>query len=149
MSTFDKLLKKDQHYLILMVLLAIFIVLDVEIPEPIAEMVDTIGGKIVVVIIALSFCATKQPILSALALLAAYELIKRSGNSYHHAIGPSMKYMPSEAKKSKQLSVMNQFPLSIEEQIIAEMIPQESASITTEPSYKPTQDKLHDAAKLN
>ena len=47
MSTFNKLLKKDQHYLVLMVLLAIFIVLDVEIPGPLAEIVNTLVGKIV------------------------------------------------------------------------------------------------------
>ena len=76
MSTFNKLLKKDQHYLVLMVLLAIFIIFDIEIPSTIAEIVNTVAGKVIVVVIALSFCATKQPILSALALVAAYELIK-------------------------------------------------------------------------
>ena len=58
MSTFNKLLKKDQHYLVLMVLLAIFIIFDVEIPGPIAEIVNTVVGKVIVVVVALSFCAT-------------------------------------------------------------------------------------------
>ena len=146
MSTFDKLLKKDQHYLVLMILLAVFIVLDVEIPAPLAEIVNTVVGKVIVVVVALSFCATKQPILGALALLAAYELIRRSSSS---TVGPAVQYLPGEVQKSRQLSAMNQFPVTVEEQVIAEMIPKEAAPILSPPSYKPTLDKLHDAAKLN
>ena len=146
MSTFNKLLKKDQHYLVLMVLLAIFIVLDVEIPGPLAEIVNTLVGKIIVIVVALSFCATKQPILSALALVAAYELIRRSSSI---TIGPAVQYLPSEGKKSRQLSAMNQFPMTVEEEVIAEMIPQEAEPILSKPSYVPRQDKLHDAARLN
>tara|TARA_B100001250_G_C19419044_1_gene622386 strand:- start:64 stop:507 length:444 start_codon:yes stop_codon:yes gene_type:complete len=147
MSSFNKLLKKDQHYLVLMVLLAVFIVLDIQVPAAVAELVDTIVGKIIIVVIALSMCTSKQPILCALSLLAAYELIRRSSNSN---IGPAvMKFIPTEAKKSGHLSAMNQFPVTVEEQVIAEMIPQEAAPILTAPSFKPTQSKLHDAAKLN
>ena len=146
MSTFNKLLKKDQHYLVLMVLLAIFIIFDIQIPGPIAEIVNTVVGKVIVVVIALSFCATKQPILSALALVAAYELINRSSSI---TIGPVRQYLPTEVKKSRQLSAMNQFPVTVEEEVIAEMIPQEAEPILTRASYIPRQDKLHDAAKLN
>ena len=148
MSSFNKLLKKDQHYLVLMVLLAVFIVLDIQIPSPVAELVDTIVGKIIIVVIALSMCTSKQPILCALSLLAAYELIRRS--SVNSNIGPAvMKFIPTEAKKSGHLSAMNQFPVTVEEQIVSEMIPQEATPILTNPSFKPTQSKLHDAAKLN
>jgi len=147
MSSFNKLLKKDQHYLVLMVLLAVFIVLDIQVPAAVAELVDTIVGKIIIGVIALSMCTSKQPILCALSLLAAYELIRRSSNSN---IGPAvMKFIPTEAKKSGHLSAMNQFPVTVEEQVVAEMIPQEAAPILTSPSFKPTQSKLHDAAKLN
>ena len=51
MSSFNKLLKKDQHYLVLMVLLAVFIVLDIQVPAAVAELVDTIVGKIIIVVI--------------------------------------------------------------------------------------------------
>jgi hypothetical protein len=60
-----------------------------------------------------------------------------------------MKFIPTEAKKSGHLSAMNQFPVTVEEQIVSEMIPQEAVPILTNPSFKPTQSKLHDAAKLN
>jgi hypothetical protein len=147
MSSLNKLLKKDQHYLVLMVLLAVFIVMDIHVPSPVAELVDTVVGKIIVVVVALSLCTSKQPILCALALLAAYELIQRSSN---YNVGPAaMKFIPTESKKSNHLSAMNQFPLTVEEQVVADMIPQEAAPILTPASFKPTQSKLHDAAKLN
>lgn len=146
MSSLNNLFKKDLHYLVLMTLLAVFIVMDIKIPDPVAEMVDTVGGKIIVVVAALSLFTTKQPILGALALLAAYELIQRSSKSY---VGPARKYIPSESKKSAHLSAMNQFPVTVEEQIISEMIPQKATPILTQASFKPTQCKLHDAAKLD
>ena len=65
MSSFNKLLKKDQHYLVLMVLLAVFIVLDIQVPASVSQIVDTIVGKIIVVVIALSMCTSKQPIFKS------------------------------------------------------------------------------------
>ena len=46
MSSFNKLLKKDQHYLVLMVQLAGFNVLDSQVPSAVAELDATIAAKI-------------------------------------------------------------------------------------------------------
>tara|TARA_A100001234_G_C12381640_1_gene282472 strand:+ start:56 stop:505 length:450 start_codon:yes stop_codon:yes gene_type:complete len=149
MSSLNKLLKKDHHHLVLMVLLALFIVLDVKIPEPVAELVDTLVGKIVVVVTALSICATKQPVLSALALVAAYELIKRSEG---HSLEGVKQFIPSEAKKLMHLDAINsanKYPVTIEEEMVAKMVPSEIVPILSQPSYTPGQCKLHGAAKLN
>ena len=148
MAGFLNLLKKDQHYLVLIVLLVIFIVFDIEVPSMAADLIDTLPGKIVVAIIALSLCTTKHPIICALVLIAAYELIKRSSEGSVN-LGQAVKFIPSEKKKSQALSAMNQFPITVEEQVISKMIPKEAAPIITAPSYKPMLDKLHDAAKLN
>jgi hypothetical protein len=52
--------------------------------------------------------------VGVLGLFAAYILIRRS--SISSAIES---YVPSEARKSNELSVLNQFPVTLEEQMVA------------------------------
>ena len=146
MKLINNLKFNDKRHLVLAVVFAIFIVMDIKIPDNIASLVDTVVGKTLVIMVGLSLLVV-NPLVGILGAIAAYELIRRSSNSN---IGPAvMKFIPTEAKKSSHLSAMNQFPVTVEEQVVADMIPQEAAPILTPPSFKPTQSKLHDAAKLN
>ena len=86
-----------------------------------------------------------HPVVGAIGLVAAYQLILRSQGQQSMAV-----YVPSEAKKSRVLTAMNQFPTTIEEQVIANQIPY--VFKLTAPGnmpYKGVQDKLHGAAKVN
>ena len=103
-----------KHELLLTVLLIVYIVLSVPTPDIIAPYVDTPLGNIVVVLIALSFFTHSHPVVGVLGLFAAYILIRRS--SISSAIEA---YVPSEQRKSNELSVLNQFPVTLEEQMVA------------------------------
>lgn len=145
----EKLLKKlrgKEHNYVLAALLAIFVIFPVSLPEVVAEMINTIVGKIVVIIIALHlFCV--HPMVGALGILAAYELIKRA----EHTIikQPSHRYLPSEAKKTTHLSKYNQFPVTVEEMVIAKQIPYVfKKTPSNHAGYKPVQDSVQGAAKL-
>ena len=100
-----KIMKKDSHHYVLASLLIIFIVSDIRVPSFIGELVDNIVGKIIVVMVALSLFNT-HPIVGALALVAAYQLITRSQG--YDAIA---KYIPSEIKKTRAMNALNQFPM--------------------------------------
>jgi hypothetical protein len=76
--------------------------------------VDTPLGNIVIVLIALSFFTHSHPVVGVLGLFAAYVLIRRSSSS--SAIEA---YVPSEKRKSEELSAFNQFPVTLEEQMVA------------------------------
>ena len=102
-------------------------------------------GRVVVIIGALSLLFA-HPILGVLGIVAAYELIKRSENTT--GTGPLRKYLPTESKKNQHLTAMNQFPVTVEEQVIAKMLPRNNASLPA-PSYKPVLDSLHEAAKIS
>jgi len=128
--------------------LALFIIscpITYPIPPMIAAMVNTIFGKVVVVILALALFGA-HPIIGALGLVAAYELIKRSEMQKKPAAGA---YIHTEARKARTLSALNQFPVTVEETVIAKQIPY-TFNHTAGPSasYKPVLDNLHDAAKL-
>lgn len=144
MTDLFKVMKKDSHHYVLATLLIIFIVSDVRIPSVIGELVDNVLGKIVVVMIALSLFGA-HPVVGAIALVAAYQLITRSEG--HTALAL---YVPSEKKKTRVLDAMNQFPVTIEEEVIAKQIPYVFKKHAAGNSpYKGVQDKLHGAAKLN
>jgi hypothetical protein len=144
MTDLFKIMKKDTHHYVLAVLLIIFIVSDVHVPGIIGELVDTILGKIVIVMIALSLFAA-HPVVGAIGLVAAYQLIMRS-----QGLQAASLYIPSEIQKSRVLTAMNQFPVTIEEEVISKQIPyvfKRNAQGNT--PYKGVQDRLHGAAKIN
>ena len=103
-----------KHEMLLTVLIVMYIVLNVPTPDVIASYVDTPLGNIVVVLIALSFFTHSHPVVGVLGMFAAYVLIRRSSSS--SAIEA---YVPSEKRKSEELSAYNQFPVTLEEQMVA------------------------------
>lgn len=110
-----------KHEMLLTVLLVLYIILNVPTPDVIASYVDTPLGNIVVVLIALSFFTHSHPVVGVLGLFAAYVLIRRSSSS--SAIEAYIANSPSEQRKSEELSALNQFPVTLEEQIVAVMAP--------------------------
>ena len=103
-----------KHEMLLTVLIILYLVMDVPTPQVIAPYVDTPLGTIVVVLIALSLFTHSHHVVGILGLYAAYSLIQRSSSS-----SPIEAYIPSEKRKSKELSAYNQFPVTLEEQIVA------------------------------
>ena len=139
-----KLFMKDKHHLILSVLLSVFIIFDIKIPLLLAELVDNVIGKIVVFVIAL--CLLSLNVLSgAIGLIAAYVLVHRS----ERTTGSSAKrvYVPTETKKAKHLAAMNDFPVTIEEEVINNMLPVTNR-VYSSPGYKPVLDSFHDSAEI-
>lgn len=103
-----------KHELLLTVLIALYIVLNVPTPSIIASYVDTPLGNIAVVVIALSLFMHSHAVVGVLGLFAAYVLIRRSSRS-----AAIESYVPSERRKSEELSAFNQFPVTLEEQMVA------------------------------
>ena len=106
-----------KHELLLTVLLVLYLVLNAPTPDVIAPYVDTPLGNIVVVLVALSFFTHSHPLVGVLGLFAAYMLIRRSSSS--SALEAYIANSPSEQRKSEELSAFNQFPVTLEEQMVA------------------------------
>jgi hypothetical protein len=111
----DSLYKSaKKHELLLTVLIVLYIVLNVPTPNIIASYVDTPLGNIAVVVSALSLFRHSHAVVGVLGLFAAYVLIRRSSRS-----AAIESYVPSEKRKSEELSAFNQFPVTLEEQMVA------------------------------
>jgi hypothetical protein len=148
MDSFSVLFKKDHRgELVLAILFIIYLIMGYKTPEGIANMVDTLVGKIVIFVIVLYLFLHCNTILAVLALFVAFDLIRRS--SVATGIDSLQKYAPSEEKKASQFSAYNQFPYTLEQEVVKKMAPivQSSSSISPA-SYKPILDNTHDSMPL-
>jgi len=133
---------------LLVILMIIYLIMGYKTPEPLANLVDTIIGKIVIFMIVVYMFLHCNPILAVLGLFVAFDLIRRS--SMVTGIDALRKYAPTEEKKRSQFTAFNQFPYTLEQEVVKKMAPiVQSGSTLTKPSYKPMLENLRDAAPLN
>jgi hypothetical protein len=149
MDGISSLLKKGHvGELILAILFIIYLIMGYNTPEPIADMIDSLGGKIVIFIVVVYMFMNSNPVLAVLALFVAFDMVRRS--SVTTGVDAIRKYAPSEQKKSSQFSAFNQFPYTLEQEVVKKMAPIiQSGSSLTKATYKPFLDNLYDAAPLN
>jgi hypothetical protein len=149
MESFSSLFKKEHMgELVLVVLFIIYLIMGLKTPEPVAGMVDTLVGKIVIFITIIYLFMHANPILAVLALFVGFDLIRRS--SMTTGIDALQIFAPSEEKKTSQFTAFNQFPYTLEQEVVSKMAPiMKSGSSLTQASYKPLLDNLYDASPLN
>jgi hypothetical protein len=149
MESFSSLFKKENMgELVLIILLVIYLILGFKTPEPFASMIDSLVGKIVIFVIVIYLFMNTHPILAVLALFAAFDLIRRSSEAT--GIDALKKFAPSEEKKMSQFTAYNQFPYTLEQEVVAKMAPLMKAGFSLTPSsFKPLLDNTYDASPLN
>ena len=146
MEKFLKSLMKDKHHLILTLLLSVFILFDIKVPLVLAELVDNPIGKIVVAVLSLCLLSLNA-LAGVVGLIAAYVLIQRSGDTTGTIA--TQNYLPTEEQKSSHLSAMNQFPVTVEEEVISKMLPTTNVIDITAPEFKPVLADNHEADSCN
>jgi hypothetical protein len=149
MDGFYSLLKKENRgELVLTILLIVYLILGFKTPEPLANVVDTLMGKIVIFIIVIVLFMYTNPVLATMALFVAFDLIRRS--SMATGLDALQKYAPSEEKKSSQFTAFNQFPYTLEQEVVTKMAPiMKSGTSLSRASYKPLLDNTYDASSVS
>ena len=148
MDSFSSLFKKEHMgELTLAILFIIYLIMGYKTPEPVATAIDSIVGKIVIILIVIYMFMNTNPILAILALFVAFDLIRRS--SVTTGIDALKRYAPTEEKKLSQFTAFNQFPYTLEQEVVKKMAPiVQSGSSMSKPSYKPLLENLYDASPL-
>ena len=156
MENFANSVKKmKQEHLVLMVLFILWLLLGLSssssssssIPEPIANVVDSLGGKIGLFVMVVYMFLNTPPALALLSLAVAVDLMRRSSRTT--GIDALKQYAPSEKKKSSQFSAFNQFPYTLEQEVVKKMAPiLQSGSSLSNASYKPLLENLYNASAL-
>jgi hypothetical protein len=142
----DLFTKKHMPELLLSALFALYLVMGYQVPNGIASMIDSTMGKIVVIVVALMLFAYSNPILGILALLVAYHLIK--GASIKTGMAGLEAYYPTEAKKWSPFTSTNQFPYTLEQEMVKKMTTQKFNTEYVKPPFRPILDDTHDASPL-
>ena len=97
MYGFESIQSKHVGCYIITIFVAIFIILPIQIPKQIASIVNTNIGKLTI-LVALASMFVVHPIVGAVGIVAAYELIKRSAH-----LGNIARFVPTEAVKSDNI----------------------------------------------
>jgi hypothetical protein len=132
---------------VLAIILIIFILGDISAPAPLANMIDSVTGNIIVGILALSVFVNGHPLLGMLALVASYMLVKRSGHM--PGFRKSIERESTENSKVMDFSKYNDYPVSLEEEIVDQMAPLVKHKPAPNSNYQPVLSKLHLAAPID
>jgi hypothetical protein len=149
MDSFNELLKKEHMgELILVVLIVIYLILGMRTPDFVANLVDSVLGKVIIILIVIYLFMHSNPILAVLAALVSFDLMRRSSQTT--GIAALQSYSPSEKNKMSKFTAFNQFPYTLEQEVVAKMAPiVRSGSSLNSASYKPLLDNLYDASPVN
>lgn len=144
MEPYQNLLKKSNyHHLALLTVLLLYSIFNIQTPSMLANLIDNIYGNIVVIFVAFYLFANTQPIVGVVGLFAAYELIKRSSHS--NGTLAIQRYLPTELTKNGHLSAFNQFPVTLEEEVVKQMAPLVESAGPSNINYKPVSNNTHNA----
>ncbi len=148
MDSFTELFKKEHRgEFILVILMIIYLIMGLKTPDLIANLIDNLVGKVVIILIVIYLFMNSNPILAVLAALVAFDLMRRS--SATTGIAALQKYAPTEEKKMSQFTAFNQFPYTLEQEVVDKMAPiVRSGSSLVPATYKPLLNNLYDASPL-
>jgi hypothetical protein len=135
--------------IILGLMMTVYIVSGMHPPQMAAQMLDSIAGKLLIFCIILYLFVRKHFILGVLAIWAFYDLLRKSGSIT--GISDLMRYAPTEQKKFSELSAFNQFPYTLEQEMVSKMTVSHfnTGSSMSKYSWKPdTERAFRDAAKI-
>ena len=79
MDSFKELFKKEHMgEFVLIILMIIYLIMGLRTPDLIANLVDNLIGKVVIILTVVYLFMHANPILAVLAALVAYDLMRRS-----------------------------------------------------------------------
>ena len=144
MKEIRSLLKvKKAHELVLLALLVFYIVIDVHTPEPLNSVFGSVYGNVAVCLASIYLFIKCNKTVGVIAMIAAYYLVKRSNNSL---LGT---FAANGQPRWKAFSGMNDFPITLEEEMVSKMAPLAKHEGSSDAEYKPVLTNLHEAANAD
>lgn len=119
---------------------------NIQTPQLLASVIDNIYGNIGVLVVAVYLIMKVNPVVGIVALYAAYELIQRSSGMTGSA--GIQKYLPSQFKQNSHLTAFNQFPITLEEEVVKQMAPLVETNGPSHLQYIPASDNTYSAMSI-
>ena len=131
---------------LLLIIFVVYIVFNVKTPQPLASMIDSTFGYVVIIALFAVLAINLNPIVIVVGVFAIYLLFKRSSISTGSLA--MTKFLPTENVKSQYLSAFNQFPVTLEEEVVQQMAPLQPGPAMAPKSFLPIMDNLHNASGI-
>lgn len=128
------------------VLLALYILINVPTPAVLAEPISSIYGRVLLGFIAVVIFLRTNPLLGVLSAIAIYYLIVRSSMVTGQFFAKH--FLPSEKLKLADFKKFNDFPVTLEEEVVSQMAPLVKYDAPSSLDYKPILDDTYDAAPV-
>ena len=142
----NSLKKAEPAEIVLGILMIIFLLMGYKMPASISDVVDSFIGKIVMLLIVGFMFVYTNPILAVLALFVVVNIMMNGSN---FSTSQSIQYAPSEENKASQLTKFNQFPYTLEQEMVKKMAPiMKPGSSISKAAYKPVLGNTYDATPI-
>ncbi len=150
MKNIVKALKKQEpSEIVLGILMIIFLFMGYKIPSSISYVIDSFMGKIVMILIVVYMFMYTNPILAVLAVFVVLNIMM-NGNNMIFSNTQSIQYAPSEENKASQFTKFNQFPYTLEQEMVKKMAPiAKHGSSLKKVGYKPLLENTYDASPIS
>lgn len=132
---------------ILTILFVFYLITDKKLPTPVANLIDTPFGKIIIVVLALSLFAYANPLLAILGMCVAYFMIN-SATIQTGTYGLE-EYTPTESKKWSSFEPRRNHSYTLEEEIVKERASQRFNTSFIKTPWRPILDNNHNASPAN
>jgi hypothetical protein len=132
---------------VLLIIFIVYIVFNVPTPEPIASLIDSTLGYVIIIALFALMAVNLNPIVTLIGVFAIYLLFKRSSISTGSLA--MTKFLPTENVKGQYLNAFNQFPVTLEEEVVQQMAPLQPGPPMGPKTFTPVLDNIHDATFLN
>lgn len=131
----------------IIVMFILYLALPVELPDMLANLVDSPMGTIGIFVLSVYLFFNANPLIAVLFVLVAYEIFRRSSNATGKAA--MIKYTPTQARKDEKMKKMNPVKtVSLEEEVVEQMAPvgKSDISVFTVSTFKPVAENVGSAS---
>lgn len=141
--------RKNLGQLTLIILFFIYLIMGFKTPYGLAVLIDTIVGKVIIILIVIILFAICNPILGILGFFVAYKLLLSS--TIETGTYGKQNYVPSEEKKYAEMINHNQYPYTLEQEMVKIRAPIHKYNDNDKQKYSftPVLDEQHDAASVH
>ena len=147
MENLKELMKAEKrHQLVLGALFLVYIIFHINTPHSLALLIDNFYGTVVVIFLALTLFAAVNPVIAVLGVVAAVELLRRS--KVVTGTSAMTEQLPTEDRKAFDMMAQNQFPMTLEEEVVKQRAPIVSSAYATPATFKPVLESNNGATMV-
>lgn len=150
----DLLSKKNIGQFILGCFFVLYLIMGYTLPYELSKFLSSSLGIVVVVLLTVFLLITCNPIVGILAIFVAFELVKRAKMGYSTISNVGLQslaqFNPKERTVYSKFSPTNQFPLTLEEEMVTKLAPIcDPNSNLKKATYIPTLESIYDSAPVS